>query len=52
MAESFTKSDLERIDKIADDLMDAFLWDETEQGFDYWFDVYRNLRKIAEGETK
>jgi len=35
--------------KLAKDLSEAFVWENTPQGHDYWSEVRRNLMLIANG---
>jgi len=37
----------ERIEKIADKLAEAFAWNDTPQGFDYWRGVHDELYHLA-----
>jgi hypothetical protein len=33
--------------KLAIDMGDAFIWRETEEGFDFWMNVTNKLRALA-----
>jgi len=41
-----TTRQINAIEKIIDDLTGAFIFDRTEQGNDYWFEVIENLQKV------
>ena len=41
-------SNKERARAVATDLFGAFSWYDTEEGYNYWSDVYIKLRRIAE----
>ena len=36
------------IEKAASNLSMGFEWEKTEQGYQYWADVYNNLVKLVE----
>ena len=38
---------MEAILKIAHDLESAFIWEDTEQGYEYWQTVVDNLKQVA-----
>jgi hypothetical protein len=37
-----------RVGKLASDMGHAFMWGSTEEGHNYWSDVYNRLRRIAQ----
>lgn len=38
----------ERVIAAADNILSGFVWSFTPQGFDYWQQVYNNLKSLAE----
>jgi hypothetical protein len=38
------------IASIAHDLIEVISWDSTEQGYDYWRDVYNKLNALSKAE--
>lgn len=49
--EQLTKEHKERI-SLAAEIVDSFAWHTTEEGCDYWCDVYAKLFRIANQEEK
>jgi hypothetical protein len=43
---------VEMIERAAKDILDGFEWEPTVQGFDYWDNVYNNLRVLANEAKK
>ena len=38
----------ELVRQLEDDMINAFTWESTEEGHDYWADVQKRLNRIAE----
>jgi hypothetical protein len=54
-SEQLTKEQRERILEIVEDLetnSNTFLWHETKEGHDYWSDVCKKLKRIANSNKK
>ena len=48
-AQRLTLNSRQNAGKLAEDLLEAFIWDNAPQGHEYWSEVRRNLMLIANG---
>jgi hypothetical protein len=47
MAETFYEVTREKAAKLSEDIHGAFIWADTDDGFDFWEEVTNRLDRIA-----